>query len=97
MSRKPHEVRRYQGPPIPQEPLVIEEIPQEPAPIEVPQGWTKGQLLNVRNTGPDYVITLLGEEYDPRHPNRALRFTNPAECQSFISTWYSREHSDPRA
>jgi len=65
--------------------------------IRPPPSWTKGQLLNVRNAGECYVITLLGEEFDPRHPERALKFTNPALCQNFVSSWYAREHFDPRA
>ena len=57
----------------------------------VPKDWSKGQLLNVRNAGTHYNVTLLGEEYDPRHPERCLQFSNPAECQNFVSTWYQRE------
>ena len=63
----------------------------------IPAFWVKGQLLNVRNNGAEYVVTLLGEEFDPRHPERALRFPNSARCQDFVSHWYAREHSDPRA
>jgi hypothetical protein len=66
----------------------------------IPQSWTKGQLLNVRNRGEFYVVTLLGEEDDPPlkpAPNGALRFTNTALCQDFISKWYATEHHDPRA
>jgi hypothetical protein len=65
-----------------------------------PPSWTKGQLLNVRNRGEFYVITLLGEEDDPPlkpAPNGALRFTNTALCQDFVSKWYATEHHDPRA
>jgi hypothetical protein len=65
-----------------------------------PASWTKGQLLNVRNRGECYVVTLLGEEDDPPlkpAPNGALRFTNTALCQDFISKWYATEHHDPRA
>lgn len=65
--------------------------------VPYPSFWIKGQLLNVRNAGADYVITILGEEFDPRYPERALRFSNPAQCQDFISHWYQRENSDPRA
>ena len=57
----------------------------------IPSDWHKGQLLNVRNTGADYTITLYPEEYDKRSPERALHFTNPAEAQNFISLWYMRE------
>ncbi len=69
----------------------------EPEGLLIPHHWHKGQLLNVRNTGADYTITLHPEEYDHRAPERALHFTNPAECQDFISKWYQREHFDPRA
>lgn len=69
----------------------------EPTSIDIPPGWTKGQLLNVRNLGEFYAVTLLGEEFDVRHPERALQFTNTALCQDFISRWYQREHADPRA
>jgi hypothetical protein len=65
-----------------------------------PVSWTKGQLLNVRNRGEFYVVTLLGEEDDPPlkpAPNGALRFTNTALCQEFVSKWYATEHHDPRA
>jgi hypothetical protein len=64
-----------------------------------PPSWTKGQLLNVRNRG-EYVVTLLGEEDEPPlrpAPSGALRFTNSALCQAFVSAWYARESHDPRA
>jgi hypothetical protein len=68
------------------------EIPAQ-TPLERAQaaGWAKGQLLNVRNAGTHYNVTLLGEEYDPRAPERCLQFTNPADCQAFIGAWYARE------
>ena len=64
---------------------------------EVPEGWHTGELLNVRNHGDAYVLTLFPAEFDPRHPERAMRFTNPGDCQNFVSKWYSRESADPRA
>ena len=74
------------------EPEVLEpESPQYPA------DWRPGMLLNVRNTGPDYTITLWPEEFDHRKPERALHFTNPGECQNFVSKWYARQSHDPRA
>lgn len=76
--------------------LAETELDRFPA-VEVPPSWTKGQLLNVRNAGEYYVITLLGEEFDPRYPTRALKFTNPALCQNWVSNWYARENHDPRA
>ncbi|HWW30331.1 MAG TPA: hypothetical protein VNY80_09975 [Steroidobacteraceae bacterium] len=73
---------------------------EEPAAPVVPPSWTKGQLLNVRNRGEFYVVTLLGEEDEPPlkpAPSGALRFTNTPLCQDFISRWYARESHDPRA
>jgi hypothetical protein len=79
------------------------DIPQHIAPPEAPSqdqtpegkakaaGWSKGQLLNVRNAGSHYNVTLLGEEYDPRRPERCLQFTQPNDCQDFVSKWYARE------
>lgn len=65
-----------------------EQTPEERAKAA---GWVKGQLLNVRNAGSHYNVTLLGEEYDPRQPERCLQFTNPNDCQNFVSQWYARE------
>ena len=70
--------------------------PPEPA-LDIPPDWQMGALLNVRNTGADYCVTLYPEEYDWRHPERAVRFTNPARCQDFVSQWYARVWVDPRA
>lgn len=65
---------------------------------EVPHDWCKGALLNVRNLGDiGYAVTLYPEEFDVRHPERALKFPNPCACQDFISNWYARESADPRA
>lgn len=75
---------------------VIDE-PVEKAPNEPPADWRKGALLNVRNYGDAYRITLYGEEYSPEREERALTFTNPGECQDFVSAWYAPEHHDPRA
>jgi hypothetical protein len=87
--------------------ISVEAAPEQFVPAELlndlpvaPISWTKGQLLNVRNRGEFYVVTLLGEEDDPPlkpAPNGALRFTNTALCQDFISKWYATEHHDPRA
>jgi hypothetical protein len=63
----------------------------------VPTDWVKGQLLNVRHGGPGYRVTILGEEYDPRSPERCLEFSNGFECQQFVSDWYQRQSHDPRA
>lgn len=65
--------------------------------LEVPPHWKRGQLLNVRNAGSHYNVTLLGEEYDQRYSERCLQFMNPAETQNFVSWWYSRESSNPLA
>lgn len=74
------------------QPLEVEEVKRH-----WPEDWTKGQLLNVRRSGDNYVVTLLNEELDPQHPERALFFSNSFDCQSFISVWYSRDNVDPRA
>jgi hypothetical protein len=42
-------------------------------------------------------VTLLGEEFDPEHPERCLQFSDSFETQAFVSWWYSREATDPRA
>jgi hypothetical protein len=76
------------------ETLVAREVDEDPPseshhPIP-PADWQLGQLLNVRNNGADYIVTLMPEEYDYRHPERALTFTNQAQCQNFVSAWYAR-------
>lgn len=65
--------------------------------FEIPPHWSKGALLNVRNRGDCYVATLYPEEFDSRHPERAMMFPNTWTCQDFVSKWYSRETADPRA
>ena len=62
-----------------------------------PLDWVKGQLLNIRNAGSFYNVTLLGEEYDPRRPERCIQFNSSWEAQEFVSEWYSRSSHDPRA
>lgn len=64
---------------------------------KVPSDWRKGALLNVRNYGAEYIVTLYPEEWDHAHPARALHFPNSARCQDFVSAWYARESHDPRA
>ncbi|MCA8018085.1 hypothetical protein [Burkholderia metallica] len=71
------------------------DVPREPD--QPPADWRKGALLNVRNRGDAYVITLYPEEFSDEHPERAMRFTNLGECQDFVSKWYAAEHHDPRA
>lgn len=99
--------------PMPEQPIVADPMPAEfSEPVEVdtsdfiaaadvgplvPTHWPYGCLLNVRNTGADYVVTILGEEYDPRHPERAIRFSHQGRLQDFVSRWYARQHHDPRA
>lgn len=73
---------------------IIDNVAEEPA---IPAHWGRGALLNVRTTGGDYIVTLYPEEYDPRSPERAMRFANPALCQDFVSKWYQRQSHDPRA
>lgn len=62
-----------------------------------PADWRKGALLNVRNYGAEYIVTLYPEELDNDRPERSLHFTNPGQCQDFVSKWYAAEHHDPRA
>lgn len=62
--------------------------PKEGEPFVYPDFWVKGQLLNVVNAGQQYNVTVLGEDYDPRYPERALQFPNSWDCQSFVSWWY---------
>lgn len=64
----------------------------EPKPLYPhPKEWIKGQLLNVRRSGDNFMLTVLGEEFDPRHLERALVFDNAYDCQQFVSWWYQRE------
>ncbi len=62
-----------------------------------PESWIKGQLVNNRKNGDGYIITLLGEEFDPNFPERAIHFTNGHDCQAWISWWYAKDIVDPRA
>jgi hypothetical protein len=68
-----------------------------PTPDAPPPDWRKGALLNVRNYGAEYIVTLYPEEHDPRSPERGLHFTNLGECQAFVSAWYARESHNPLA
>jgi len=63
----------------------IFDVPREPN--QPPADWRKGALLNVRNRGDAYVITLYPEEFSEERPERAMRFTNLGECQAFVSDW----------
>jgi hypothetical protein len=88
-------------------PTELSPIPGEPSHEEIqayiakhpiiPADWVKGQLLNVRHAGAGYRVTLLGEEYDPRSPERCLEFSDGFQCQQFVSDWYNRQSCDPRA
>lgn len=71
------------------------DVPRDP--MQPPSDWRKGALLNVRNRGEYYAITLWPEEADDRHPERQMRFTNLGECQAFVSDWYSRQSHNPLA
>lgn len=75
----------------------VDSLEHRPPVIPIPDFWSKGALLNVRNRGTDYCITLYPEEFDPRHPERAMTFPNSWTCQDFVSSWYARENPDPRA
>jgi hypothetical protein len=76
-------------------PVGVPEQDQTPEERAQAAGWMKGQLLNVRNAGGHYNVTLLGEEYDPSQPERCLQFTQPNDCQNFVSAWYSRGPAGP--
>jgi hypothetical protein len=69
------------------------DVPREAA---APEDWVLGQLLDVRQMDGGYVVTLLGEPYDQRKPERALTFPNSAACQNFVSAWYAKTY-DPKA
>jgi hypothetical protein len=71
------------------------EVPRDPN--QPPADWRKGALLNVRNHGAEYIVTLYPEEYDPRYQERCVKFTNLGECQAFVSSWYARESHNPLA
>jgi hypothetical protein len=87
-SRGPVRVLDVRGDIAPPEAPPADQTPEEKAKAA---GWMKGQLLNVRNAGSHYNVTLLGEEFDPRSPERCLQFTNINDAQNFVSTWYARE------
>ena len=81
-------------------PIAVEDVddaPLAPSIPPVPEGWSKGEMLNVRSTGEGYYITRIYEEYDHRHPERSMFFANTGDCQHFVSNWYAREAHDPRA
>lgn len=71
------------------------EVPRDP--MQPPSEWRKGSLLNVRNRGDAYIVTLYPEEFSEERPEHSMRFTNLGECQDFVSKWYAAEHHDPRA
>lgn len=87
-SQGPRHVLQVNGDIAPTEIPAPDRSPEERAKAA---GWAKGQLLNVRNAGSHYNVTLLGEEYDPQHPERCLQFTNINDAQTFVSTWYAPE------
>jgi hypothetical protein len=87
-SRGPSRYLNPQGDQAPRELPAQDQTPEEKAQAA---GWSKGQLLNVRNAGSHYNVTLLGEEYDPTHPERCLQFQNINDAQTFISVWYSAD------
>lgn len=63
------------------------EIEQVEARCVYPAHWVPGQLLNVRNYGGDYVVTLMGEEIGD---DNTMKFNNTFDCQEFVSKWYAR-------
>lgn len=102
MSRRSRHVMAHATEPAPAEettpPLMGDSVTLPDGEIVVtPPGWRTGAMLNVRNYGSHYTITLWPEEFDPEHADRSIRFTNPGKCQDFVSKWYSRQSHDPRA
>jgi len=91
-SRGPARVLEGFTQPNPQAPEQPNQTPEERAQA---LGWIKGQLLNVRNMGSHYNVTRLEEDFDARHPERSLQFTNLGECQNFVSKWYQPEPGRP--
>lgn len=96
--------RKATGQPLPPSDMAdteafIDELVMQDAALgaQPPADWRKGALLNVRNHGAEYIVTLHPLEYDPRHDDQCMKFTNVGECQSFVSSWYQRESHDPRA
>ena len=83
------EKKAPEQPQSPQEPKAQEPKAKDGEPFVYPDFWARGQLLNVRNAGSHYNVTVLGEEFDTRYPERCLQFPNSWECQAFISFWYS--------
>jgi hypothetical protein len=67
-----------------------------PSEVQVPEHWTRGQLLNVRpHSEEGYALTLIYDgEYDERKGN-GIVLANLWECQAFVSWWYSRS-SEPQ-
>ncbi len=65
--------------------------------VATPSGWHIGALLNVRNYGSEYIITLWPEELSQEQKGRAISFTNPSKCQDFVSKWYARDSHNPLA
>lgn len=95
--RKPFDQRPQDASTREEEALPLPEVNPHPADALPPSYWQKGALLNVRNYGSEYIVTLWPEEFDQRHPENSLHFTNPARCQDFVSKWYGRQSHDPRA
>lgn len=56
----------------------------------IPEGWTKGELLNVINTGAEFVVTpIFPKLTDP--PYEPIHFYRADEAQAFVSWWYAPE------
>ena len=58
--------------------------------MRIPQGWTRGELLNVQryNDGTFKISRLHIPDDEP------LILTNPADAQALVSFWYA--HADMR-
>jgi hypothetical protein len=92
--------KRHLIPRVPPEPKREKAIPQSRhqfADVDIPESWQRGALLNVRNMGEEYIVSLYPDEYDYRKPENGIRFPSAWECQNFVSNWYARPEVDPRA
>lgn len=75
----------------------IQAVAETPGIHSYPEFWLKGQLLNCRKSGDNYIVTLSSEDFDPQAPERALHFSSSFDAQAFVSWWYNKDYHDPRA
>jgi hypothetical protein len=65
-------------------------VPGEDNAISVPEGWIKGELLNVTrfSDGSYSVMRLQDEARDPK--TQQLKFDSSFATQQFVSDWYAQ-------